>query len=113
MASGTEKRRVFEGEQDLLDFARSYLSEAFPNPERQGCPPDDALRSLARRPTQSHESISNHLTCCSPCFNAYMVHLAEARARIRRITWIKRSTAAIAATAILTLSAYLFITRHW
>src|SRR5205807_1878623 len=70
-------------------------------------------RSLARRPTQSHESISNHLTCCSPCFNAYMVHLAEARARIRRITWIKRSTAAIAATAILTLSAYLFITRHW
>jgi len=113
MASGTGKRRVFEGEQDLLDFARSYLSEAFPNPERQGCPPDDALRSLARRPTQSHESISDHLTCCSPCFKAYMAHLAEASGRIRRITWIKRSAAALGAAAILALFAYLFITKRW
>lgn len=112
MGSGTEKRQVFEGEQDLLDFARSYLSEAFPNPERQGCPPDNALRSLARRPTRSHESISNHLTCCSPCFNAYMVHLAEARARVRRIIWIKRCSAALASAAILALLAYLVISKR-
>ena len=36
MATRTKKHRIFEGEQDLLDFARSYLSEAFPNPERKG-----------------------------------------------------------------------------
>ena len=35
---------------ELLDFARTYLSESFPNPERQGCPPDGALRSLALTP---------------------------------------------------------------
>src|SRR5438067_11076755 len=96
MATGTKKRRVFEGEQDLLDFTYSYLSEDFPNPERKGCPPDDALRVLASGPMLSDESISNHLTCCSPCFNAYMAHLAHASVGegqwhgIHRFTWSRQ-----------------------
>src|SRR5579864_7284731 len=95
MATGTKKRRVFEGEQDLLDFTRSYLSEDFPNPERKGCPPDDALRVLAFAPIQSEKSVSDHLTCCSPCFNAYMAHIAHARAeanesrRMGRARWVR------------------------
>src|ERR1700687_5502725 len=92
MGTGTKKRRVFEREQDLLDFTRSYLSEDFPNPERKGCPPDDALRVLASRPIQSDESISDHLTCCSPCFNAYMAHLAHAGAEAVQSTKISRAT---------------------
>jgi len=117
MATRTEKRRLFESERDLLDFTRSYLSEAFPNPERKGCPPDDALRVLASRPTQSDESISDHLTCCSPCFNAYMAHLAHERVevvqsrRIRRATWIRRSLVTAVVTGILMLAIYVFFTR--
>lgn len=118
MASGTRKRRVFEGEQDLLDFTRSYLSEDFPNPERKGCPPDDALRVLASAPIQNDKSVSDHLTYCSPCFNAYMAHLANARPeevksqRIRRATWIRRSlvTAGVALTLIIAI--YLFFNRR-
>src|SRR5207237_10578866 len=98
MATGTKKRRVFEGEQDLLDFTHSYLSEDFPNPERKGCPPDDALRVLAFAPIKSEKSVSGHLTCCSPCFNAYMAHIANATdvtiqsQRIRhRVTYIMHS----------------------
>ena len=117
MATRTEKRRLFESERALLDFARSYLSEAFPNPERKGCPPDDALRVLASRPTQSDESISDHLTCCSPCFNAYMAHLSDARVevvqsrRIRRATWIRSLVTAVV-TVMLILATYLFFTRR-
>jgi hypothetical protein len=104
-------------EWDLLHFARSYLSEAFPNPDRQGCPPADALRMLAWRPMQGDKSISDHLTCCSPCFSAYMAHLGEAREeavrsrRIRRDTWIKRSliTAALGLTIPICV---LFLKRH-
>ena len=114
MVTDTKKRQVFEREQDLLEFAHSYLSEAFPNPERQGCPPDNALRILASRPTESDESISNHLTCCSPCFNAYMAHLAHARAelvesqKIRRATWIRRSLVTAGVLAILMIALYVF-----
>src|SRR5260370_41146594 len=100
MAIGTKKRRVFETEGDLLEFTRSYLSEAFPNPGRNGCPPDNALRLLANRPTHSGKSIGSHLTCCSPCFNAYMAHLARASEeglqgqRIRPPSRIRRSLVA-------------------
>lgn len=118
MATGTKKRRVFEGEQDLLDFTRSYLSEDFPNPERKGCPPDDALKVLASAPIQSDKSVSDHLTCCSPCFNAYMAHIAHARAQeaqsqtIRRAAWIRRSLVTAGLAVMLTIAIYLFFTRR-
>ncbi len=118
MATGTKKHRVFERERDLLDFTRSYLSEGFPNPERKGCPPDDALKVLASGPTQSDESISDHLTCCSPCFNTYMAHLAHARAedvhsqRIRRATWIRRSLVTAGVAVMLIIAIYVFFTRR-
>ncbi len=118
MATGTKKRRVFEGEQDLLDFTRSYLSEAFPNPERKGCPPGDALRTLASGPIQSDKTISDHLTCCSPCFNAYLAHLAHARTeavqsqRRRRATWIRRSLVTAGVAVMLMIAIYVLVTRR-
>src|SRR5438045_8217185 len=66
---------------DLLDFARSYLSEAFPNPDRQGCPPDAALRSLAFNPTEGEPAVTEHLAACSPCFRRYGELLAEAKSQ--------------------------------
>src|ERR1700722_9935772 len=64
---------------ELLDFGRTYLSEGFPNPERQGCPPDGALRSLAVNPNLSETSVTEHLASCSPCFARYSELLAELR----------------------------------
>jgi hypothetical protein len=116
MAAGTKKRRVIEKEQDLLDFARCYLSEGFPNPDRKGCPLDDALRNFANRPTESDQSISDHFTCCSPCFKAYMAHLAHAREeavrsqRVRRATWTRRSL--LTASSVILMIYALFIRRH-
>jgi hypothetical protein len=118
MATETKKRRVSEREQDLLEFARSYLSEAFPNPGRKGCPPEDTLRLFSKRPTESAESLSSHLTCCSPCFNAYMAHLAQAKAelveseRIRRATWIRRSLVTAGVIAILVIALYALLNRR-
>ncbi len=118
MATGTKKRRVFEDEQYLLDFTRSYLSEDFPNPERKGCPPDDALRVLASAPIQGDKSLSDHLTCCSPCFNAYMAHIAHARAqevqsqRISRATWVTRSLVTAGVALVLIIASYVFFSRR-
>jgi hypothetical protein len=62
---------------DLLDFARTYLSTAFPNPDRGGCPPDGALRSLALNPREAEPTVTVHLGSCSPCFKRYQELLAE------------------------------------
>ena len=75
---------------ELLDFARSYLSEAFPNPDRQGCPPDAALRSLAFNPTEGEPAVTEHLAACSPCFRRYGELLAELKSKREKengFTW--------------------------
>src|SRR6266702_6557777 len=68
---------------ELLDFARSYLSEAFPNPDRQGCPADAALRSLAFNPNVSEPTVTEHLAVCSPCFRRYSELLGELKSQPR------------------------------
>jgi hypothetical protein len=119
MVTDTKNRQLLERELDLLESARSYLAEAFPNPERNGCPHDGTLKLLANRPTESDQSISNHLTCCSPCFNTYMAHLARARAdlveaqTVRRVMWIRRSLVTAGVLAILVIALYVFLNRHF
>ena len=72
----SKKRREID-EEEFFGFAKKYLAEAFPNPQRIDCPPDPELASLAEHPTEADPFISQHLTCCSPCFNRYMEILAE------------------------------------
>ena len=43
---------------ELLRFADSYLREAFPNPDRTGCPADEQLRDLAEAPNPTNEEAS-------------------------------------------------------
>jgi len=62
---------------EFLAFARSYLSDAFPNPDRQGCPPDEALQSLAVNPSESQATITEHIASCSPCFRRYSELLTD------------------------------------
>ena len=75
-----EKRKEIN-EQEFFGFAKSYLSEAFPNPQRIECPPDSELTRLAELPREANPSVSQHLTCCSPCFNRYMEILADLKRR--------------------------------
>ena len=69
-------------EAEFLGFAKSYLSEAFPNPQRIGCPPDSDLQRMAEHPVEARDAtVSEHLTCCSLCFNRYTEILADLRQR--------------------------------
>jgi len=70
------KRRDIN-EDEFFGFAKSYLSEAFPNPQRIGCPPESDLISMATCPNERHAPVSEHLTGCSPCFNRYINILAD------------------------------------
>src|SRR6266403_3444653 len=66
---------------EFLAFARSYLSDAFPNPNRRGCPPDEALQSLAVNPSETQRTITEHIASCSPCFNRYSELLTEVKSQ--------------------------------
>jgi hypothetical protein len=116
MAANTKKRPAFEREEDMLDFARSYLSSRFPNDERAGCPSDEALRAFAKRPAKKIEWISDHLTSCSPCFNAYMAHLAHERktaVQFRTSWWTRRSLVAVAvAVVVIMIGMFISFTKR-
>jgi hypothetical protein len=71
---GTKRTEI--NEEEFFDFARKYLSEAFPNPERVDCPQDADLIGLSEHPKEADPFIPHHLTCCSPCFRRYMEILA-------------------------------------
>jgi hypothetical protein len=51
-----------ENEVDLL------LGGANPNPTREGCPPREALISLARRQVPVGDPVGGHVSKCSPCY---------------------------------------------
>ena len=75
------KRQEFN-EGEFFGFAKSYLSEAFPNPNRIDCPADSDLQGMAEHPIpERDDEVSKHLTCCSPCFNRYMEILADLKRR--------------------------------
>src|SRR5947209_411902 len=98
---------------ELLDFARAYLSEAFPNPDREGCPPDDALRSLAFNPRESNPEVTEHLAACSPCFRRYSELLSELKAQrqAEKSSWTRVSawSKAHPVLAATTLACVLFV----
>ena len=75
------KKRKEIDEEEFFGFAKKYLSEAFPNPQRIDCPPDPGLTQLAEHPTEADPFITQHLTSCSPCFNRYMEILADIKRR--------------------------------
>ena len=80
MSRKKQRQRNDFNDAEFLGFAKSYLSEAFPNPQRIGCPADSDLQHMAEHPVEPRDAtVSEHLTCCSPCFNRYMEVLADLR----------------------------------
>src|SRR6266576_1939617 len=92
---------------DLREFAANYLSKAFPNPDRDGCPSDSALRSLAFNPKEAEPTVTEHLATCSPCFRRYSELLAESMAqqRVEKASSWKRISAWTEAHPVLAAAA--------
>jgi hypothetical protein len=70
-----------------------FLLEAFPNPERKGCPDESVLKALAEGRLPSNDPVGLHVGSCSECYAEY---------RHYRLDWTESSnkissTAAISA----------------
>lgn len=86
-------------EQRFLKASGEIFADAFPNPERIGCPGSQILKSVAfkaaSRPTPP--DFFDHLTCCSPCFVEYRGYLKQSR---RHWQWRALAASIILAAAI-------------
>jgi hypothetical protein len=48
-----------------------FLLEAFPNPERKGCPDESTLKALAENRLPLEDPAGLHLASCSECYGEY------------------------------------------
>lgn len=54
-----------------------FFTNASPNPDRVGCPSDEALRELARRSRSISDPGYQHLSRCSPCYQQFRRYQAN------------------------------------
>jgi hypothetical protein len=65
-------------EKELLEAFERVIHEDFPNPQRIGCPGDEALLKLAEGSGPVHQThLLAHIRQCAPCFDK----LKELRSR--------------------------------
>src|SRR5688500_20384911 len=88
-----------ENEMDLL-FGRAH-----PNPAREGCPPLEVLRRLARRELPIDDPAYDHFAKCSPCYQELRA-LQQADATNAGLLRRRRLMLAAAAVCVLSLSGY-------
>jgi hypothetical protein len=103
-------------EERLLNYARSYLRDAFPNPQREGCPADTALVEYASHPQSGDRGIADHIACCSPCLNRYFELLADKRgpqeASARRFWTARRAIWTAAIILVAAITGYILISTR-
>ena len=92
-------------EAQLLAAAARILRTGFPNAERTGCPPREALQALARKAASDVESqnVVDHLTWCSPCFAEYERLLRREKA------WRNTKLLALCASVLITVGLAIWI----
>ncbi|MGH9655989.1 MAG: hypothetical protein ACRD6B_21300 [Bryobacteraceae bacterium] len=88
--------------------ARKILQQAalkeFPNPERIGCPPEEALEAMARYKRSATEADLHHITHCSPCFASFLATRRNARKQ-----YIVRAAIAFACAVVLAAGIYFAV----
>jgi len=84
--------------------------DAFPNPDRMGCPGDEVLRSLAANKSIENNEADAHIAQCSPCAKQLLAFRQEARKR-RQTRWLWAAAAACLA-AVLSFAMYRQFSSH-
>ena len=85
-----------ENEMDLL-FGRAH-----PNPTREGCPPPELLRRLARRELPIGDPAYDHFAKCSPCYKELRTLQQVDAAKLAAVA--TRRQMMIAAAAVLAVA---------
>jgi hypothetical protein len=61
------------------EIQQSILRD-YPNPNREGCPGDAAVRQVASRTELQKDELWQHITHCSPCYAEFLRYKSEVRA---------------------------------
>jgi hypothetical protein len=64
-----------------MDLVREFFLEAFPNPNREGCPDEETLMALAGGRLPIENPVCLHVASCSECFAEFTGCIVELEAQ--------------------------------
>ena len=103
----SQMSRLDQTKRDEQLVQQAFL-DAFPNPDRLGCPGDQVIRAIAQKKIQSDDAVRRHMRRCSNCSQDLLTFREQWRAlRIRRFTLMA------AAATLLIVFGLLAYTRPW
>ncbi len=82
---------------ELSGLLQDFAVEAYPNPEREGCPDSAALREMAALPAPAAHALFVHVSKCSPCLREMLDGRRGILKRRRRTRVVVVAGACIAA----------------
>jgi hypothetical protein len=95
-----------ENEMDLL-FGRAH-----PNPTREGCPPPELLRRLARRELPIGDPAYDHFAKCSPCYKELRTLQQADAAKLAAVAKRRQMMSAAAAVLAVAIAGSWFALRR-
>src|SRR5215203_3778291 len=85
----------------MADAVQQSIMRNYPNPNREGCPGDAAVREVASRTEVRKDELWRHITHCSPCYAEFLKHRNEDRRdRARRLHSRRRFLVAASVTVV-------------
>lgn len=64
------------------ELIHQFFLEAFPNPERKGCPKWGEVKRVALEGPKPDDPVLYHLSSCSECYSEYKNHRQDAKERV-------------------------------
>lgn len=86
-----------------LDPIKQAFLDAFPNPQRIGCPDRQTLKAIARRKIPLDHPAQIHVSQCSPCFKEVLAYQTDWENNRR---WTHTLLAATAVFVLIALAAW-------
>lgn len=93
--------------EEIKRLLQEAILRNYPNPERIGCPNQEALRSIAARELPHEDERWEHITHCSPCYQDFLQYrtaVLDSRRNRRRLVIAGIAVAAAAVIAVFWLS---------
>lgn len=89
--------------QSTEDVLRRAFLNAYPNPERIGCPGTATLRALVEGRGSDTDELTEHMSQCSPCTREFLELQKAVRKRRNRHVAVVTSLGAVAAAILIWL----------
>src|SRR3954453_16030938 len=93
----------------MADAVQQSILRNYPNPNREGCPGEAALREVTSRPEIRKDELWRHITHCSPCYAEFLRYRDEKHQESARRVRTRRGFLVAASLTVATLGGVSYV----